>query len=243
FSGVSTGIFLPKEWFGGSKIYVDPFVWRLRNDVAVWGRTAAREVRNFYGLHAWGDAGPVNLDWTVNYQGGDYNGRPIEAWLLLMAQTYRLGKDRTAPRIGVHVDYASGGGSYDGGTLRTSLAPFGNNIYYSYQLFATPTNLIAVAPNYTFTALGKLRIAVEYQFSWRDTVRDAVYRANGSAFAGTQNVSDRKIADTARLQVVYPITPRLNITGRYEHLSAGPALTRAGYESSDFLAGWISFRF
>nr|WP_156460706.1 alginate export family protein [Sphingomonas sp. Leaf339] len=243
FSGVSTGIVLPKDWFGGSKIYVDPFVWRLRNDAAVWGRTTAREVRNFYGLHVWGDAGPVNLDWTVNYQGGDYNGRPIEAWLLLMAQTYRLGKDRTSPRIGVHVDYASGGGSYDGGKLRTSLAPFGNNVYYSYQLFATPTNLIAVAPNYTFTALGKIRISAEYQFSWRDSARDAVYRANGTAFAGTQNVTSRKIADTARLQVVYPITPRLSITGRYEHLSAGPSLTRAGYASSDFLAGWISFRF
>ncbi len=243
FSGISGGIALPKSLLGGSKLYVDPFLWRLRNDRALWGTTTAREVRNFYGLHVWGDAGPVNLDWTINYQGGQHAGRPIEAWLVLLAQNYRLGKDRTAPRIGFHADYASGGGAYGRGTLRNSLAPFGNNIYYSYQLFATPTNLIAFAPNVTFTPLKNVRVSAEYQFSWRDTTTDAVYRANGTAFAGTQNVAGRKIAETTRLQAVWTISPRINVTGRYEHLAAGPALTNAGYKSSDFFAGWISFRF
>ncbi len=243
FSGVSAGLVVPKTLFGGSKLFVDPFVWRLRNRAAVWGGQPAREVRNFYGLHVWGDAGPVNIDWTINRQTGDYDGRDISAWLLLFAQSYRIGKGATAPRVGFHADYASGGGAYGNGTLRTSLAPFGNNVYYSYQLYATPTNLIAVAPNVSFTPVKKVRVALEYQLSWRDDVRDAVYRANGTAFAGTQNFDSAKIADTLRAQVVWTITPQLSFTGRYEHLIAGPALTRAGYASSDFLAGWLSFRF
>ena len=70
-----------------------------------------------------------------------------------------------------------------------------------------------------------------------------MYRANGSAFAGTQNFGGKKIADTIRFQAVYPISSRLSFTGRYEHLIAGPALTNAGYKNSDFLAGWISYRF
>ncbi|RZM11607.1 MAG: hypothetical protein EOP67_66865 [Sphingomonas sp.] len=243
FSGISTGIVVPETLFGGSKLYVDPFLWRLRNRTAVWGTDTAREVRNFYGLHVWGDAGPVNLDWTINYQGGSYDNRSIKAWLVLLAQTYQLGKGKTAPRVGFHADYASGGGAYGKGTLRTSLAPFGNNIYYSYQLFATPTNLIALAPNVTFSAFKKLRMTAEYQLSWRDTTTDAVYRANGTAFAGTQNFGGRKIADTIRFQATYPITSRLSLLGRYEHLIAGPALTNAGYKNSDFMAGWISYRF
>ena len=243
FSGISTGVVLPDTLLGGSKLYLDPFLWRLRNRNAVWGTDNAREVRNFYGLHFWGDAGPVNLDWTVNYQGGSYDNRSIKAWLILLAQTYKLGKGRNAPRVGFHADYASGGGAYGNGTLRTALAPFGNNIYYSYQLFATPTNLIAVAPNVSFTVLDKLRLTAEYQLSWRDSQNDAVYRANGSAFAGTQNVSGSKIADTIRFQAVYPISSRLSFTGRYEHLIAGSSLTRAGYKNSDFLAGWLSYRF
>ncbi|MES3153904.1 alginate export family protein [Sphingomonas faeni] len=243
FTGISTGIVVPETLFGGSKLYVDPFLWRLRDRSATWGTGTAREVRNFYGLHVWGDAGPVNLDWTINYQGGSYDNRSIKAWLILLAQTYKLGEGKNAPRVGVHADYASGGGAYGTGTLRNSLAPFGNNIYYSYQLFATPTNLVALAPNVTFSVFDKLRLTAEYQRSWRDTTSDAVYRANGTAFAGTQNVSGSKIADTLRFQAVYPFTSRLSFTGRYEHLIAGPALTNAGYKNSDFLAGWISYRF
>ncbi len=127
-------------------------------------------------------------------------------------------------------------------TAGHSLAPFGNNVYYSYQLYATPTNLIALAPNVSFQPLSKVRVALEYQLSWRDSVNDAVYRANGQAFAGTQDFDGRRIADTARAQIVWSISPRLSFTGRYEHLQAKSALTRAGYRSSDFLAGWLSLR-
>jgi hypothetical protein len=45
------------------------------------------------------------------------------------------------------------------------------------------------------------------------------------------------------VQLVWNIAPRLTFTARYEHLAAGPSLTKAGYKSSDFLAGWISLRF
>lgn len=243
FSGISGGLRIPNDWLGGSKLYLDPFYWRLRNTAAIWGPTTAHEVREFYGLHLWGDAGPVNLDWTVNYQGGHYGNRPISAWQVLMAQSYRLGRNHSAPRVGFHADYATGGGAYGTGKLKTALAPLGNNIYYSYQLYATPTNLVAIAPNVSFQPASNLRVSLEYQFSWRETVRDAVYRANGTAFPGTQNAAGRKIAETARAQAVWTLSPHVSVTGRYEHLHAGPALTNAGFKSSDFFAGWISFRF
>jgi hypothetical protein len=187
--------------------------------------------------------GRVTIDWTIDHQGGSFGSRRIDAWQVLAAQTYRLGEKPTAPQLGLHVDYAGGGGAYGNGTLRNASAPFGNNIYYSYQLFATPTNLVAVAPSLTVTPVKGVRLTGEIQRSWRDSTTDAVYRASGAAFAGTQNVPGRKIADTLRAQAVWSIAPRLSLTGRYEHLIAGPALTRAGYRDSDFLAGWISFRF
>lgn len=243
FSGVTFGYALPTTLFGKSKLYFDPFVWRLRNRAAVWGPRSALEERTFYGLHLYGDAGPVTLDWTLNHQGGRYAGRPIAAWQAFFAQTYRLGKAATAPRVGVHLDYASGGGSYDGGTLRTASGLFGNNIYYSYQLFLTPTNLAVVAPNLTVQPVKTLRVTGEYGLAWRPSDTDAVYRASGAAFAGTQAVRGHRVADVARLQAVWSATARLTVTARYEHLMAKAALTRAGYASSDFLALWGSFRF
>ncbi|HEX7871360.1 MAG TPA: alginate export family protein [Sphingobium sp.] len=243
FSGVTVGVVLPSRWLGGSKLYLDPFFWRRRNDTGAWGGRVGPALRLYGGARLWGDVGRLTIDWTLNHQWGHYFDQPIDAWQALFAQTYRLGRSSTAPRIGFHADYASGGGGYGDGKLRNAYAPFGNNIYYSYALFLTPSNLLAVAPNFSFTPVKNVRFTAEYQLAWRDNAQDAVYRANGQPFAGTQNVADRKIADVSRLQLVWAISPRLSFTGRYEHLSAGPSLTQAGYRNSDFLAGWVSFRF
>ncbi|MEN2785056.1 alginate export family protein [Sphingomonas qilianensis] len=243
FSGVTLGAVVPTTWFGGSKLYFDPFLWRRRNDVGAWGGRIGPARRYYGGARLWGDAGPLTIDWSVNHQWGSYIDQDINAWHGFFAQTYRIGKGATAPRIGFHADYASGGGGYGGRTLRNAYAPFGNNIYYSYQLSLTPSNLIALAPNVSFTPIKKVRLTAEYQLAWRDAADDAVYRANGQPFAGTQNVANRKIGNVSRLQLVWSIASRLSFTGRYEHLEAGPSLTQAGYSSSDFLAGWLSFRF
>ncbi|WEK01515.1 MAG: alginate export family protein [Candidatus Sphingomonas phytovorans] len=243
FSGITAGIAVPTTWFGGSTLYVDPFFWRRRNLKGAWGGRVGPARRYYAGVRVWGDAGPLTIDWTVNHQYGHYIDQDIDAWQVFLAQTYRVGGAKTAPRIGFHVDYASGGGGYGGSKLRNAYAPFGNNIYYSYQLFLTPSNLVAIAPNVTVSPFASLRVTAEYQRAWRDDVHDAVYRASGAPFTGTQNVRGRRIADVARLQAVWTVSPRVSLTGRYEHLAAGPALTEAGYRSSDFLAGWISLRF
>ncbi|WP_375249834.1 alginate export family protein [Sphingomonas sp.] len=243
FSGVTLGFVVPKTWLGGSKLYFDPFLWRRRNAVGAWGGRIGPARRYYAGARLWGDVGQLTIDWSANRQWGRYINQDIDAWQVFIAQTYRLGKAASSPRIGVHVDYASGGGGYGDGSLRNAYSPFGNNIYYSYGLFLTPSNLVAVAPNVTVSPAASLRVTAEYQLAWRDNVRDAVYRANGQPFAGTQNVRDAKIGDVMRLQAIWSITPRLSITGRYEHLAAGPSLTGAGYTNSDFFAGWVSFRF
>lgn len=243
FSGVTLGFVIPSRVLGGSKLYFDPFFWRRRNSVGTWGGRVGPATRYYGGARLWGEAGRWTIDWSVNHQWGTFLDQEIDAWQAFFAQTYRLGAAATAPRLGFHADYASGGGGYGDGKLRDAYAPFGNNIYYSYQLYLTPSSLIAAAPNLTVSPAKSIRVTAEYQFTWRDSVTDAVYRANGQPFAGTQLVSARKVADVARLQLVWTITPRLSFTDRYEHLAAGPALTRAGYTSSDFLAGWLSFRF
>ena len=243
FSGVTLGYAVPKTFLGDSKLFVDPFLWRRRNGVGTWGGRIGPATRWYGGVHVYGDAGPLQLDWTVNHQWGTFMDQKIDAWQVLLAQSYRLGASKSAPRIGLSADYASGGGGYGDGKLRDAYSPFGNNVYYSYQLYLTPSNLRSLAPTFSFSPLKNLKVNAEYRFAWRDSVTDAVYRANGQPFAGTQNGRARKIAELARLQAVWQISSRVSFTGRYEHLEAGPALTDAGYRSSDFLAGWLSFRF
>lgn len=244
FSGVTFGYALPNDFLGTSKLFFDPFVWRLRTRGAVWGPQTGREERMFYGLHLYGDVDRATIDWTINHQGGDFNDRKIDAWQAFLAQTWRVGKSATAPRVGVHVDYGSGGGGVSGqGDLRTASGLYGNNIYYSYQLFLTPTNLLAISPNVTVQPVKNLRVTGEYTMAYRPNENEAVYRASGATFANTQNVEGKHIADLIRLQAVWALTPRISLTGRYEHMMVKEALANAGFKNSDFLAGWVSFRF
>jgi hypothetical protein len=244
FTGISMGFVLPKTLFGGSKLFLDPLVWRLRSREQTWGGVTGREERVYYGGRLWGTVGPLTVDYTVTREEGDFAGRPIKAWQVFAAQTYRLGKGTSAPRVGLRGDYGSGGDAFDPTKpLRTSFSPFGNNIYYTYGVFVGPINFLAAAPNVSFEPIKKVRITAEYEFMWRSTDRDAVYRSNGTPYAGTENVAGHHIGDAARLQAVWSISPRLSFTGRLEHVAAGNALTRAGYGSSNFGAGWISFRF
>ncbi|MDR6788139.1 hypothetical protein J2Y58_001497 [Sphingomonas sp. BE138] len=244
FSGATFGYVVPQTFLGKSKLFLDPFVWRLRSDAAVWGRQTAREERMFYGLHLYGEIDRATIDWTVNHQGGSFGDRSISAWQAFIAQTWRIAASSDAPRVGVHVDYASGGGGASGrGTLRTPSGLYGNNIYYSYQLFLTPANLLAISPNITVQPVKSLRVTAEYTMAWRPNEDEAVYRASGAAFAGTQNVAGKHTADLIRAQAVWTVTPRISLTGRYEHLMVKDALSNAGYKNSDFLVGWISLRF
>ncbi|HCW61329.1 MAG TPA: hypothetical protein DHB48_10080 [Sphingobium sp.] len=57
------------------------------------------------------------------------------------------------------------------------------------------------------------------------------------AFGIKSEVRHTRTSDVPRLQEVWSLTPRLSLTGRYEHLAAGPASAKAGYASSDFVAG------
>jgi len=243
FSGVSAGFVLPDRWLSKSNLYFDPFFWRRRNRVGTWGGIVLPAVRYYAGARLWGDVGPVAIDWTIVHQYGNFGGRRIAAWQAFAAQTLRVGTDKTAPRIGIHADYGSGGGGYTHGTLRNAYAPYGNNVYFSYGLFLTATNLIAVAPNVSFQPAKGVRASLEYQFAWRDDARDAVYRANYTPYVDTERVAGKAVAQLARAQIVYSITPRLSLTTRAEYLRAQEVLTRAGYRDSAFLATWVSFRF
>lgn len=239
FSGVSMGFVVPKSWTGGTLTF-DPFVWRRRNLVGTWGGRIGPATRYYAGARLSGDIGRFTLDWSANRQWGHFMEQEIDAGQIFLAQSYKL-SDKV--RIGTHFDYASGGGAYGGDKLRNAYAPFGNNVYFSYGLFLTPSNLIAAAGNVTLSPTKKLRLTGEVQRVWRDDVRDAVYRANGQPYAGTQKVPDAHIADNLRFQAVWTPAPRVSFTGRFEHLAAGPSLTKAGFRSSNFAAIWASFRF
>ena len=65
-SGFVMATVLPTTLFGGLKLYLDPFIWRLRTYNRRWGAVDARDVRRYCGLCSWGDVNTLNIDWLIN---------------------------------------------------------------------------------------------------------------------------------------------------------------------------------
>ncbi|MDV3458311.1 alginate export family protein [Sphingomonas sp. HF-S4] len=241
FSGVTAGVVLADD--KTHKLFLDPFVWRERNDKQRWGSVTAREIRNYYGARLWGSYDALTLDWTVVHQGGDFNGRPIDAWGAFIAQTYVLDKKGWMPKIGVHFDYGSGGGSYGTGTIHNARPVTAGSVAYSYQAALLTTNLFQASPNFTVSPIKTLDVTIEYQRSWRPNENDAIYRGAGTAYAGTQLLDGHHTADTVHLQASWKITPRLSLTGRWEYFAAGEVLQTAGFSDSHYFGSWLNYRF
>lgn len=241
FSGVTFGAVLanaPKR-----KIFFDPFFWRERNDALKWGKTTGLEVRHYYGARLWGSIDRLTFDWLVNHQGGDFAGRPIDAWFLQAAQTYSLSNKGLKPKPGIHFDFGSGGGAYGTGTIRNTRVVTAGSIAYSYQLVLNLTNLFQVSPNLTISPSKSIDLTAELQHSLRVNENDAVYRGAGTAYVGTQLVKGAHVGDAARLQATWKVSPRVSVVGRYEYFEPGAVLKAVGSKGSHFLAGWISVRF
>jgi hypothetical protein len=243
FSGVTGGFVLPTDLFGGSKLYLDPFFYRYRNRNQRWGNLLDREERRFYGVRLYGDVGRMNIDINGNYQEGEQGGRDISAYQIFAAQTFALGEGTSAPRLGWRADYASGGGAYGNGTLRSANILFGTAPYFSYGLFLGPSNFFDIAPTFTFSVGKKTRVLAEAAAIWRPSETDAIYNGVGAALAGTQNVRGNSVAQLLRLNAVHSLTPNLSFTLRTEYLKAAKALKRADYADALFLGIWGTFRF
>lgn len=247
YSGVTVGALVPRNVLGASNLSFDPFFWRLRRRDAQWVGASGREERYYLGTHLWGNVGPVQIDWTIDRQTGRFESRPIDAWQVFLDQNMALGSAKNAPRLGLAFYYASGGGGNEDGAnagpLRDAISPHGANTPFSHHLFLTASNLVEFAPTLQLRPAKSVKVQAEYSFAWRASRDDAIYRSNGKALAGTELSSARKTAEMPRLQVQWQISPRVEVTGRYEHVFAGPGLEQAGYGDSDFLTTWISYRF
>ncbi len=242
FSGITASVAVPKDWFGGSELYFDPFVWRYKSETRRWGATTATEDRNYHGARLWGQAAGVTIDWAVARQTGRYDARDIDAWHLFTQQSGAIGEGPSAPRAGLRFDYGSGGGAYDDGPMKNAVTPQGVPIFYSYQNVFNPVNMIALAPSVSLRR-GSTTYTAEVQGTWRASRRDAVYRATDLPYVGGQNVDQRRVGEVYKLQVAHTLSSHTSLLARYEHLAAGPTLREAGYDSADYLTAWVNVRF
>ncbi|WP_160363699.1 alginate export family protein [Sphingomonas chungangi] len=245
FRGIVGGVLLsPIDRARVYKLFLNPFFFNYRGDDIRRGGFIGDEDRRIYGARLWGTIGSVTFDWSADRQDGRFANRDINAYQIFLIQSIAFPKAPWKPELGLHLDFSSGGGSFDSGSkLKAATYLFGTVPFYSYSTLLGASNIREVAPNLSVFPVPKLKIALEYDMYWRDSQHDAVYNGTGGFFARTAGVRGAKIGNQPRANITYQINKHLSLTARFEYLRAGSALKNAGYAGNMFTATWLTFRF
>ena len=237
----------------GAGIYNDQALLTGGRVIAATGAgfLASQDHRDTFGLRVYGAVGdPVDYDWQGAYQTGSYAGLTVDAFAFNTDTGYTFRELPWKPRIGVHIDGASGGADKTGGTLHTYQPMYANTQYYVPNNEFAPTNFYDVAPRIGVSPTDTVRVEYYYSFLWRYSERDAVYTgapwpgAQGqNSYAVTALVPGKSIGQQSDLRLTWSITPHVLTLFEFGMFWPGAALRTAGGRTTTFLDANLTFKF
>jgi hypothetical protein len=237
----------------GAGIYNDQALQTGGRIIAATGAgfVASQDHRDTFGLRAYGAIGDnINYDWQGAYQTGSYAGFRVDAFAVNTDTGYTFRDVPWKPRIGIHIDGASGGADRTGRTLHTYQPMYPNTQYYVPNNEFAPTNFYDVAPRIGITPADTVRVEYYYSFLWRYSERDAIYigapwpGAQGqNSYAVTALAPGRSIGQQSDLRLTWSITPHLLTLFEFGVFWPGSALRLAGGRTTTFLDANLTFKF
>lgn len=214
----------------GPKTYLDPFWYHTEIPGVRLGSEAGADRRDTYGLRLWGRKGALRWDWTMARQTGRSVGeRSIDTWGLFAVQSLSLSETGWKPRLTSHIDIASGDAKPTDGTLKTFHPLYASSSYLGESQFLGLSNLMLLAPGFTFSPGASTTVSLEYGYARRLDTGDAAYAGGMRPYAGTQAVPGRDIGNLARLNANWTPFDWLSLNLNLEHLSAARVLKGAGF--------------
>lgn len=225
-----------------STAYLDPFWYHSEDPDFRVGDDVGLDRRDTYGARFWGRGGAWQWDSTLARQTGTHGERDVEAWAVFAAQSLAVANDGWRPRLTSHVDLASGGGSYEAGTVRNFHQLYASSSYLGEGRLLSLSNLLLVAPGLSVSPTPSSEFALECGFARRLSSHDAAYAGGMRAYPGTQAVAGRGIGTLLRAAWSWSATDNVTVSVGCERLAAGDVLERAGLPSGSFLYASATIR-
>jgi len=235
----------------GGGIYDDRALWTGGRIVAATGAgfVASQDHRNTFGARAYGSIEPaLDYDWQGAYQTGSYAGRQVNAFAVNTDTGYTFHAVPWKPRLGAHIDGASGGAGR--GKINTYQPMYPNTQYYAPNNEFAPTNFYDLAPRFELTPSPTVKLEYYFAFLWRYSTADAVY--TGAPWPGAQGQNNyavtallpgRAIGRQSDLRLSWALNPHLLTLFEFGLFWPGSALRTAGAHTTTFLDANLTFRF
>lgn len=234
----------------GSAVYNDAAFLTGAKIVAATGAgfVTSQDHRDTFGLRVYGDRGWADYDWQGAWQTGSYAGLDVQAWAFNTDTGYTFHDLPWKPRIGTHIDGASGGAG--DGTMHTYQPMYPNTQYYVPNNEFAPTNFYDIAPRIRVTPTETVSAEYYYSFLWRYSGSDAIYTGapwpggNGqNNFAATVLAPGRFIGRQSDLRVIWTITPHVLTLFEFGLFFPGSAIRTAGGSTTTYLDANLTFKF
>jgi alginate export protein len=215
------------------------------------GFVASQDHRDTFGLRVYGEAADnIDYDWQGAYQRGSYAGLTVDAFAFNTDTGYTVHDLPWKPRIGVHIDGASGGADRTGGTLHTYQPMYANTQYYMPNNEFAPTNFYDLAPRLGVSPTDTVKVEYYYSFLWRYSASDAIYTGapwpggqGQNSYAVTALLPGRSIGRQSDLRITWTVTPHVLTLAEFGIFWPGAALRAAGGRTTTFLDANLTFKF
>jgi hypothetical protein len=193
------------------------------------------------GDRLYGDIGNLDFDWTGQLQRGSFGGYSVEAFAIYTDTGYTFRSLPWKPRLGTHLDVASGGGDKNSKTTNLFDQQFIRQPYIGETVNTAPTltNLWDVSPHLKVTPLAALSAEFSWTFWYRYSSADAVYGPTGpylapSSFAATLGAQGNYVGSQPQLDVRWTPIPHIAFDGEIGEMVAGDVIKHAGGGSSTY---------
>ena len=222
---------------------VDLYYLGFENKRALYVQGPGYELRNSLGTRLWGRPMPWEYNLEYVWQFGTFGPGTIEAWSAAHAVRYNFSDVPLKPRLGLRFDVASGDNNSSSANLQTFNPLFPSGIYFSLLNPVGPLNLIDLHPTLDLYAGEKLSVSFDWDFFWRESLGDGVYRISGTPLRGAAGGA-RYVGNSPAITVVWNPTRHISLLASYVHFFPGPFFRdNPPNKDTDYFTTWLSYKF
>ncbi len=222
---------------------VDLYYLGFENKDAVYVQGSGNELRHTLGTRIWGRPLPWEYNLEYDWQFGTFGPGNIEAWSAANAIRYNFSDLPLKPRLGLRFDVASGDNNPATANLQTFNPLFPSGIYFSLLNPVGPLNIIDLHPTLDLYAGEKVTLGIDWDFFWRESLGDGVYRISGTPLRPGVG-GGRYVGNSPAVTVNWNPTRHLSVLTSYVHFFPGSFFeANPSNKGTDYFTVWLDYKF
>jgi hypothetical protein len=223
---------------------VDVYYLGYRRAHATFDQGEGRELRHSWGVRLWENSGALDSNVEAVVQAGRFADSAIRAWTLASDVGYRVDTGAGPARLGVRADVTSGDRDRHDDRLQTFNPLFPKGAYFGLIASAGPSNHFDLHPQFALTLRSGIVVTTSWLMFWRREVDDGIYGIPGNLLRSGAGTRSRFVGHSPGVEVEWPVTERLSLTGDASLFTAGPFIQESGpAHTIGFIAAWATYRF